>query len=808
MTTSDRSDSLAKIKSSYGPYKEKISAISTVKKTFYLTDDTDTDWKGDTLYYAMGKGRKVPYADAIGKLNDEDYGDGERVFTNTWHLDSPEIDWDLTIPLHYGYFREIHGSLYDDTINGGPTPEYIYASFGDDLIIGNLDPLNTDITDISEDTLLGGRGDDIIIGSAATDYLGGDEGQIMGTGNDFIITGDLSNGQSDYVTTGEGTDTVVLGQADNGFTIPAEGFDWLNYGFTVAKDISNLAFTVAHGGAADKNKAAVNNAKAIVPLVVDVIQAIEGYDGEATVVQPTTGEYATVDDFDFRTDTIIVPVNDGVSNVFVTTDDTNGENDLAFRYDVGGGIFATINFPSSLTSTASEMLADQLTDNALMIDASGAALGSNSDDAQSISLTNSDQLSTLGNKFYVFGAWGPQVIDGSNEADYLYGTDYSDIIAGYSLKQPSSIDEVNENGEFHSPETSGEDQLFGYDGDDVFLGGSGFDRFSGGDGTDYASYIDSTDGIIAQLGYNSSSPKTDSNNAEYLEVTDDGFGDKDYLYSVENIIGSGHEDTVSYSEASSGVEVKVYNSDLDKVPADGETNVLVDVENITGSDNSDTIDFSNLDGPLTLTMNVDGSATAVNNYDIVTLTTDVDGNETFDNISGSKTYWFKNFEKIIGSAFEENTLVPSGQVNLDNLDFENIGTIQTGSVLGTGDPDSLEGSSLNDFITGGNGVDTLTGGDGADIFYFSSWDFQPDYVTDFDPSEGDIILADSWTYQSPDNRNVYYSQDGDNVKIGVGGVNVGIIEGVSVNELDNTGYVTNSLPDWMTSQGIEVQSAL
>ena len=52
--------------------------------------------------------------------------------------------------------------------------------------------------------------------------------------------------------------------------------------------------------------------------------------------------------------------------------------------------------------------------------------------------------------------------------------------------------------------------------------------------------------------------------------------------------------------------------------------------------------------------------------------------------------------------------------------------------------DTLDGGSGDDTLVGGNAADTLTGGPGADTF---DCGHGPDTVTDFNPTEGDTLVA-------------------------------------------------------------------
>ncbi len=254
-----------------------------------------------------------------------------------------------------------------------------------------------------------------------------------------------------------------------------------------------------------------------------------------------------------------------------------------------------------------------------------------------------------------------------------------------------------------------------------------------------------------------------------------------------------------------GDDVTLFSEDADSFDDVGPSDVVSGIETIIASGSGATADYSNFDGPLTVTLDDTGTVTVVNSYASSETYLSTDGEEIDDS-----TYTLSGFEYYVGTGTD--SLVPSGQVNLD--DYSISGTIDTltGSVIGTDDADSLEGSSLNDLINGGDGIDTMTGGDGADIFYFNNMDYKhniADYVTDFDPSE-DIIVVGSGSYQAFESSNISYSQDGDDVKVSAGGVNVALLEGVSVDDMyaldgsNDTGYVTGDISlDWVTSQGFE-----
>lgn len=80
----------------------------------------------------------------------------------------------------------------------------------------------------------------------------------------------------------------------------------------------------------------------------------------------------------------------------------------------------------------------------------------------------------------------------------------------------------------------GKDYLNGGDGDDVLIGGAGPDRLNGGAGIDTASYAGSGAGVNIKLSNGQASG---------------GDAQSDTLTSIENIIGSDHNDTVTGTDA-------------------------------------------------------------------------------------------------------------------------------------------------------------------------------------------------------------------------------------------------------------------
>lgn len=108
------------------------------------------------------------------------------------------------------------------------------------------------------------------------------------------------------------------------------------------------------------------------------------------------------------------------------------------------------------------------------------------------------------------------IVDGTEGADKLYGSQLADGIYGYG-------------GNDTLYGQDGDDEIFGGEGKDLLLGGRGADYLDGGAGNDTASYAGSASGVTINL-------------ATGLGYGGDAQGDT--LVSIENVIGSSYSDTL------------------------------------------------------------------------------------------------------------------------------------------------------------------------------------------------------------------------------------------------------------------------
>ena len=637
-----------------------------------------------------------------------DYGridmeeEGVNTFDNSYNyigLGREDHWWGTETFGQWKYYSKIMGTSNDNTIHGngdfhlsdfGGRGDWIYGRGGNDEIWGYEGDDTVDAGS-GNDVVVGGDGDDLLAGKDGNDQLRGDNGNDIlrgGNDHDVLYTGSLADGASDVLSGEHGTDTFILGDStlQQSDVVTGEGIDWGNLALSLAGDFTDLGFTIVPGlGNVGKI------AKEFVPMVFDVAKAISN-DGEsvAAPVEGQTGS-ATIEDFNPTEDVIYIPLP--LDGDIYLDQNSNGNNLLKVMHDTNStDVIATVQLSDELNSlegySSGELQRDWFSiieRQALIIDSNDAK-----DYKTNTKLNIADEdLENLGtNKFLVLGAYSEVQIGGNNGANYMYGTQLNDVIAGYETETAAA--------------TAGNDVMYGFEGNDEFSGGQGSDRIYGGDGSDTANYIHSTGGINVNISQN---------------TVNDGFGTTDTLDSIENIIGSLHEDTVTFKGAGTAVNPKIYSLDVSsEKPASDETDVFIGIEEFIGSDaTNDTIDFSSLNGPLTVTVNKTGTA------------------EVLDE-STNETYYVKDFEKFIGSKSDQDRFQTNHySINLDDYSLEGF---------------ELEGASTAVQLFGQNGLETTGQLPGTVIHTgtrtyigWSNQDQYPRMVADFNGDGKDDIIG-------------------------------------------------------------------
>ncbi len=213
---------------------------------------------------------------------------------------------------------------------------------------------------------------------------------------------------------------------------------------------------------------------------------------------------------------------------------------------------------------------------------------------------------------------------------------------------------------------AGNDLLQGGSGNDVLIGGSGADTLDGGAGFDIADYSASSAGVTVS---------TDGSSG----IGGDASGD--ILISIEEIIGSAHDDHLSGTNAN---ETLIGGAGNDTLTGGGGADVL------DGGAGFDTADYSTSSGAVNVNLGT-GAASG--------------GDAQGDTLI--------SIEAVIGSGGDDTLIGSSGNDLLSGGDGNDI-------LSGDAGDDTLLGGVGNDTLIGGAGADMLDGGAGFDTVDYSA----------------------------------------------------------------------------------------
>lgn len=530
--------------------------------------------------------------------------------------------------------ENILGSRYNDTIIGNSAPNYFNGGAGND-------------------TLVTGAGNDKLRGGAGADQLDG------GTGTDWVyynysiasVSINLSNGSS-----GQG------GYAQGDVLLNIENVMGSNFGDTL---IGNSSGNNMRGGAgSDRLYGQAGND---ILLGEDGNDVLNGGAGSDTLNGGSGFDWVYYNDSNAA---IAVNLSDGSSengghaqgDILISIERVLGSdyndsiigNTAANSLRGGAGndyIYGGIgNATDSLDGGAG---ADQLNGGAgydwAFYHQSNAGVAINLSDA----LTESGgdaQGDTLISIERVLGSAYNDTITGDSKANILSGNSGNDRMYG----------------------NAGNDILLGEDGNDVLNGGAGSDTLNGGEGSDWAYYNSSNASVSVNLG--------DS----YRESGGQAQGDQ--LTSIENILGSDHNDTILGNSAKNYLRGAAGNDYL-----------------YGGSGNA--------------TDSLDGGAGA-------------------DRLNGGAGYDWAFYHQSNASVIVnlyDNSREIGGHAQDDTL-------ISIENVLGSAFDDRLIGSDGANHLRGYSGNDVMTGHGGSDTFVFREAGGK-DRITDFEDGADSIMIG-------------------------------------------------------------------
>ena len=576
--------------------------------------------------------------------------------------------------------ENVIGGDGNDTIVGSTAANQLDAGLGDDSLNGGD----------GNDTLLGGAGNDTLIGGLGTDSLSG------GVGNDTLSDGSTGN---NTLAGGDGNDLYLVAAAtDLVSELLNEGNDTVQTAFgtayTLTANVENLTYTGSTAFTGTGN--ALNNT-----LTAGAgAQSLVGGDGDDTLIGGDGNDTLTggvgIDTASYATATLAVTVN--LSTPTGTATGGAGSDTLTLIENVTGGAG-----DDSITGSAANNVLD-----------GGAG--------------NDTLAGGAGNDTYVVDAVGDVLVEAS-----AAGTDtVRTSLAAYTLVAGNNVENLLYAGtasftgtgnELNNALTggAGNDTLVGEAGDDTLDGGQGNDSMSGGAGDDVYLVDSASDKVKELFGSGNDTVRTslssftlgdDVENLTYtgpigfygvgnsLENILTGSGGDDTLtggMGADTLYGGAGSDTASYASAAGPVVVDLKNG-LASGSQGNDTLSLI--ENVIGGAGKDTLTGDDADNRLD---GGGGSDTLIGGL----------GNDTY--VVDEQT---ESVIEVVGQG-NDTVLTSLNQYTLGSSSIENLAFFGTFAHVGTGNEmaNLITGGVSNDKLYGEYGDDTLDGGQGNDTLY-------------------------------------------------------------------------------------------
>ena len=444
--------------------------------------------------------------------------------------------------------NNIIGSAHNDSLTGDGTENTLDGGAGNDTIKG-WGGNDTLIGGAGDDNLDGDSGDDILMGGAGADRLDGDSGNDTvsyagsnsgvnihlsnrtasggdATGDELIsIENIIGSSSRDYIT-GDSQDNRIEGGAGNDTIKGAAGADFINGGsgndaasYTGSGSAVNidLGADTASGGHATGD---------VLDNIENLIGSDHGDDLRGNSGSNILDGGKGGDDLDggSGTDTVTYIRSNAAVNVNLGNDTASGGDAAGDELD---------NIENLIGSNYHDRLTGKGNNNQL----EGGR--------------GNDILNGWGGNDVLLGGVGDDRLDGGDGRDRLDGGNGNDTASYAGSKGAVTVnlqtgetsggraegDELisieNLIGSSHSDRLTGDEGanwLGGGDGNDILLGGDGADRLDGDSGNDTASYAGSDAGVEINLANDSASG---------------GHAAGDNLNSIESLIGSAHNDTLT-----------------------------------------------------------------------------------------------------------------------------------------------------------------------------------------------------------------------------------------------------------------------
>jgi Ca2+-binding RTX toxin-like protein len=621
-----------------------------------------------------------------------------------------------------------------------PAGETLAASYGDDIVIGG----------VGNDRLIGYSGDDVLIGGDGNDVISAEKGNdiIIGGNGEDILRGnegdDLIYGGADrdVIQGGEGNDTIhggsgddyIKGGADNDILYGGTGVDRLD-----GEDGDDIIY-----GGADNDKLFGHTGA----------DTLHGDDGDDEL-------YGMEDN-----DTLHGGLGNDRLNGNDGDDILNGDagNDVLYGGNgvdiLNGGIGADKLFGQAGNDVLN---GGDGNDKLYGSDGNDELHGGNGSDILNGG-GNQDTLHGDAGNDYLYGGIGFDTLHGGDGNDRLDGGDGDDILNGdagadklYGGAGNDTINGGTENDQIWGQDgndiihgddgndriigNAGDDELYGDAGDDVLLGhedndtlhgGDGNDRLGGGDGDDILNGGNDDDELYGNAGndtLNGGAGNDHLKGHDGIDILNGGAGDDTLLYDNQDTFNGGTgNDTITLSETD--------NSNLDFGSGNFSGIDAIALDNFNGSQAVNTLTISTSDvanftdsNTITITGDVglDQVSFTFTGSEIRESDVTINSIDYAEFTDGAVTTYVQ-----LGLVFNGSILTASGGSGGGNIatSGDDLLTGTTGAdtisgldgndtIIGDDGHDTLNGDGGNDSIYGGRGNDTINGGDGNDILYAS-----------------------------------------------------------------------------------------
>ncbi len=557
----------------------------------------------------------------------------------------------------------------------------------------------------SNETLLGGAGDDLLVAGAGANSLVG------GAGYDTMV----SNRGDDTLVGGLGNDLYRINPGQDPVVVDPGGFNTLD--FSIASLAVNIDLSLESGQVQDVDS---NN---------DQVALVGQFDG--LIASPEGGK---------------ITANDGDDLIYATTGNTTitgGSGSESITGGSGNDIIYSTTGNDSITGGSGNESITGGSGNDIIYSTTGNTTITGGSGSESITGGSGNDIiySTTGNTT-ITGGSGSETITGGSGNDIIYSTTGNTTITGGSGSESITGG-------------SGNDIIYSTTGNTTITGGSGGESITGGSGNDI---IYSTTGNTTITGGSGSESITggSGNDIIYSTTGNDsitggsgsesitGGSGNDIIYATtgnttitggsgsETIVGGSGNDIIYATTGNttiaggSGSESITGGSGNDIIYATtGNTTITggAGSETIVGGSGNDIIYATT--GNTTITGGSGSeSITGGSGNDIIYSTT---GNDSITGGSGSETivggsgndiiYGATASAIIVGGSGNSsitgglgNDIIVGGSGN-DLI----IGGLGNDEILGGSGNDSIFGGSGNDTITGGSGNDTIAGGTGNDV---------------------------------------------------------------------------------------------